>query len=145
MRKAGRSVVIVQEGGVICPDPMDPTQGRLRFVLLDLMGATAVPACSVAPCGTSPDLRIAEWVFDAGLQAAGSFPLTLTVNEARYGAEVRAIQTQDGALSFGLPTMTPTPIATPTRTPKLLNSSITVRSGHSDISVRGKRLPGLEN
>lgn len=104
LRRAGRTVVEVQELGARCPE-----EARVSLVLFDLTGRVLLPA---------GDGVIAEWVFDVRSDATvGAFPLSLKILEARRGPLfVSVAEETDGQLRIEA-APTPTPTATPTGTP----------------------------
>jgi hypothetical protein len=86
VRRAGRTLIEPEEGGVRCPQ-----EGRVSLVLFNPRGEAAVPA------GDGP---IAELRFDVGAGAvAGSFPLSLVVDQSRNGPRDVALAPVDGALT----------------------------------------------
>lgn len=105
IRAAGRTDGEPQEGGIRCPD-----EPRVQIVFLDISGKT-----TFVPPG---DGVIAEWTFSltAGTTAA-TFPLTLTVNEAKEGPLDVDLVASDGELTIMEATPTATPTGTPTETP----------------------------
>jgi hypothetical protein len=81
--RAGRALAEVQEGGFRCPE-----EGLARIVFLNLVGGAAIPAGSGL---------IAEWRFEVRSDAeAGSFPLTVTVNQASNGPIRALVEPFDG-------------------------------------------------
>ena len=110
VRAAGRSTVEPQEGGIRCPN-----EGRVQVVFFDITGATLIPP---------GDGVIAEWSFSltAGTTAA-TFPLGLTVNQARNGPLNVELAASDGELTIMEATPTSTPTETPTETPTAMETA----------------------
>jgi hypothetical protein len=87
IRKAGRTRVVPEEGGVRCP-----AEGKLQVALVEPMGGTAVSV------GEGP---IVEWVFDVTKRApSGVFPLHVTLNQASNGPVAVPLKTLEGALAI---------------------------------------------
>lgn len=85
---AGRSQAAVAEDGVKCPG-----QGRVRVVILDLLGKTVIP---------SGDGPVAELVFDVLPGAtSGVYPISVRVNQANNGPLTVPLSASDGALAIG--------------------------------------------
>lgn len=85
---AGRTEAAVAEDGVKCPG-----QGRVRVVILDLLGKTVIPS------GNGP---VAELAFDVlPGAAAGVFPISVRVNQANNGPLAVPLSASAGALAIG--------------------------------------------
>jgi hypothetical protein len=110
VRGAGRATVDPQEGGIRCPG-----EGRVSVIFFGLTGDALIPP---------GDGVIAEWSFSltAGTTAA-TFPLGLTVNQARNGPNDVELTPSDGSLTVMEATPTSTPTETPTETPTATETS----------------------
>lgn len=104
IRRAGRTLVELQEGGERCP-----AEGRVSIVGFDLAGQPGVPIGSGL---------VAEWVFDVKASAGGgTFPLGLALDRARNGPVEVAFATTGGTLSIARTGATPTSTSTGGPTP----------------------------